>query len=67
VEEDCRTCGFGAELLSRIVEEAFDYLDAEPTRVAGLDIPIPYSRPLEEAAIPTTDDILGAIRKAAGK
>ena len=61
VEEDCRTCGFGAELVSRIVEEAFDYLDAEPVRVAGLDVPIPYSKPLEHASVPSEDDILSAI------
>jgi len=63
VEEDCRTCGFGAEIFSRIVEEAFDYLDAEPVRVAGLDVPIPYSKPLEHASVPSEEDILDAICK----
>ena len=65
VEEDCRTCGFGAELVSQIVEQAFDYLDAEPVRVAGLDVPIPYSRPLEHASVPSEDDILTAVRRLA--
>ena len=67
VEEDCRTCGFGAELVARIVEGAFDYLDAEPVRVAGLDVPIPYSRPLEHASVPSEADVLNAILRIAGR
>ncbi|NOZ21695.1 MAG: dehydrogenase [Planctomycetes bacterium] len=63
VEEDCRTCGVGAELITQIMERAFDYLDAEPLRVAGLDVPIPYSKPLEHAAVPSEQDILDAILK----
>ncbi|MBM4080457.1 MAG: dehydrogenase, partial [Planctomycetes bacterium] len=65
VEEDCRTGGVGAELLTRITEEAFDYLDAAPVRIAGLDVPIPYSKPLEHASVPSEADILQAIRAAA--
>jgi len=64
VEEDCRTCGVGAELYAQIVEQAFDYLDAEPVRVAGLDVPIPYSKPLEHASVPSVEDILEAITEA---
>ena len=64
VEEDCRTCGTGAEIVTRVVEEAFDHLDAPPIRVAGLDVPIPYSKPLEHASVPSEDDILAAIRDA---
>ena len=64
VEEDCRTAGVGAEVVSRVVEEAFDYLDAPPIRVAGLDVPIPYSKPLEHASVPSEDDILEAVRAA---
>ncbi len=63
VEEDCRTCGMGAEIAARVMEEAFDYLDAPPIRVAGLDVPIPYSKPLEHASVPSEDDIVAAIRE----
>ena len=63
VEEACQTCGVGAELFAQITEHAFDYLDHEPVRVAGLDVPIPYSKPLELASVPSEEDILTALRK----
>ena len=63
VEEACRTCGVGAELFAQITEHAFDYLDHEPVRVAGLDVPIPYSKPLEHASVPSVDDIVEALRR----
>jgi len=66
VEEDCKTAGVGAEIITRVLEEAFDDLDAPPVRVAGLDVPIPYSKPLEHASVPSEDDILGAIREIVG-
>ena len=62
VEEDCRTGGVGAELITRVIEEAFDELDAPPVRVAGLDVPIPYSKPLEHASVPSEADIFAALR-----
>jgi len=62
VEEDCRTAGVGAEILAQIVENAFDYLDAPVVRLAGLDVPIPYSTVLEKAAVPSEEDITQAIR-----
>ncbi|MEM3521555.1 MAG: alpha-ketoacid dehydrogenase subunit beta [Candidatus Bathyarchaeia archaeon] len=61
VEEGCKTGGVGAEILSLIVEEAFDYLDAPIKRVAAFDTPVPYSPVLEDAAIPSKDDIKKAI------
>lgn len=47
VHEAPKTCGFGAELLSLVNEHAFDYLQAPPLRVAGLDTPFPYSLEME--------------------
>jgi 2-oxoisovalerate dehydrogenase E1 component len=41
------TAGFGAEIAAAIAEEGFDLLDAPPTRVAGEDLPIPFSKTLE--------------------
>jgi pyruvate/2-oxoglutarate/acetoin dehydrogenase E1 component len=63
VHEACRTGGFGGELAGVIAEsEAFDYLDAPIVRLAGLDIPIPYSRHLEYDAVPQTEDIVEKAR-----
>jgi pyruvate dehydrogenase E1 component beta subunit len=64
VHEAAKTGGFGGEIVARIVEsEAFDYLDAPIRRVAGLDIPIPYNRNLEEAAVPQVNTIAAEARE----
>ncbi len=60
--EACRTGGVGAEILARIVEEAFDYLDAPVRRLAGRDLPIPYSKDLERQVIPQEEDIVREAR-----
>jgi pyruvate/2-oxoglutarate/acetoin dehydrogenase E1 component len=60
--EAYRTAGYGAEIVSRVVEAAFDYLDAPPLRVCARDVPVPYSAPLETAALPQTEDIIAAAR-----
>jgi pyruvate dehydrogenase E1 component beta subunit len=61
-----RTCGVGAEIAARIMEEAFDYLDAPVQRVAALDVPIPYSQPLELAVLPGPADIVQGVRHVLG-
>ena len=61
-----RTCGIGAEIAARIMEEAFDYLDAPVQRVAALDVPIPYSQPLESAVLPGPADIVQGVRHVLG-
>jgi 2-oxoisovalerate dehydrogenase E1 component len=58
--EDTKFLGFGAEIASQISELAFEYLDAPVKRVAGLHIHIPFSPPLEKAALPQDDWILKA-------
>jgi len=63
VHEACKTCGFGAEITSLIMEEAFDYLDAPIVRVAGADVPIPMSPVLEAAVIPSKENIIEAVKK----
>jgi pyruvate dehydrogenase E1 component beta subunit len=54
--------GYGAEIVTRVVEAAFDYLDAPPQRVCARDVPVPYSAPLETAALPQVDDLVATIR-----
>lgn len=63
VEEDTITAGAGAEIGMRIVEEAFDYLDAPIKRVAGADVPMPKSSVLEALAIPSKESIVRGIRE----
>ena len=66
VHEAPVTGGFGGELAAVIAgSEAFDYLDAPIRRLAGRDIPIPYNRTLERAAVPQVEDIVAAARSLA--
>jgi len=65
--EACRTGGVGAEILARIVEKGFDYLDAPIRRVAGRDLPIPYCKELERQVIPQEEDIVREARRMLGR
>jgi pyruvate dehydrogenase E1 component beta subunit len=56
-----RTCGVAAEISQRMMEEAFDYLNAPIQRITGLDVPVP-SGPLHTSVVPDRDKLLGAIR-----
>ncbi|MBW3637719.1 MAG: alpha-ketoacid dehydrogenase subunit beta [Armatimonadetes bacterium] len=60
VAEDCRTAGVSAEVMARIVEECFDFLQAPVRRVAGADAPIPCADVLEKAALPDAKKIVDA-------
>ena len=62
VEEGWKTGGVGGEIVSLIMENAFDYLDAPVKRVAGRDVPMPYAKNLEKLAIPQLDDIINAVK-----
>lgn len=63
VEEDVKTVGWGAELVSRIVEgESFYALDRAPARVAGADVPIPYNKNLEAHIRPSPEKVVEAVR-----
>ncbi len=57
------TGGAGAEFAARIADKAFDYLDAPIKRVASLDVPTPYSPPLEAFYLPNKDKVLAAARE----
>jgi pyruvate dehydrogenase E1 component beta subunit len=63
VHEACKTGGFGGEVASLIMENAFDYLDAPIKRIAGLDTPIPYPEPLSRAVIPNADWIIKGVKE----
>ena len=67
VDEDYRSFGLTSEVITSVIEGAFDHLDAPPARRAYPDVPIPYSRPLEEYVLPSRDKIGAAARKLVGK
>ena len=62
IEEGWAPMGVGAEVVSRVVEGAFDYLDAPPMRVSCEDVPMPYAANLEALALPSVDKIVKAAR-----
>ncbi|MCC6965995.1 MAG: pyruvate dehydrogenase complex E1 component subunit beta [Nitrospira sp.] len=66
VEEGWRFCGLGAQIADSIYTAAFDYLDGPIVRVTGEDVPMPYSRPLEDAAIPDVPRVVAAVKSACG-
>jgi len=61
VEDDWKFGGFGGEIASLVMEHAFDYLDAPVARVSGKDVPMPYNRNLEFAALPSEEDVVDAV------
>ncbi len=63
VDEDYKSFGMSGELAAIVVEEALDYLDAAPKRLAVPDVPIPYSRPMEQYVIPSVGRIVEAARE----
>jgi pyruvate dehydrogenase E1 component beta subunit len=63
VEEAWRTLGLGAEIAARITEEAFYDLDAPIERVGTAEVPLPYAKHLEDAALPQVDEIVAAVRR----
>lgn len=63
VEEGWRSYGVGSEIAARIYEEAFDYVDAPIKRVAQKEVPLPYNRALEQAALPQVADVVAAVKE----
>jgi len=62
IEEGWPVAGIAAEIAAQIVERAFDWLDAPPTRVCGADVPLPYAASLEQLALPQADTVAAAAR-----
>jgi pyruvate dehydrogenase E1 component beta subunit len=63
VEEGWPFAGIGAEIAMQIMEHCFDWLDAPPVRVHGLDVPLPYAANLEKLALPQVSWVVDAVRK----
>ncbi len=61
VEEGWPQGGVGAEISARVMEQAFDYLDAPVMRVTGKDVPMPYAANLEKLALPNVDEVIAAV------
>jgi pyruvate dehydrogenase E1 component subunit beta len=62
VEEGWRQSGVGAEIAARVIEEAFDWLDAPVVRVTGKDVPMPYAANLEKLALPSVEEVVEAAK-----
>jgi pyruvate dehydrogenase E1 component beta subunit len=62
VEEGWQQNGVGAEIAARLMEHAFDYLDAPVLRVSGKDVPMPYAANLEKLALPSAAEVIQAAK-----
>jgi pyruvate dehydrogenase E1 component beta subunit len=62
VEEGWKQSGVGAEIAARVMEQAFDYLDAPVARVTGKDVPMPYAANLEKLALPSVAEVVEAAK-----
>ncbi len=67
VDEGWRTGSFAAEISARIAEDAFYDLDAPVERVCSLEVPIPYAKHLEDAALPSVEQIVRAAQRTMGR
>ncbi|MGO9007566.1 MAG: pyruvate dehydrogenase complex E1 component subunit beta [Beijerinckiaceae bacterium] len=62
IEEGWPQSGVGAEISARIMEQAFDYLDAPVIRITGRDVPMPYAANLEKLALPNVGEVVSAAK-----
>jgi pyruvate dehydrogenase E1 component beta subunit len=62
VEEGWAQSGVGAEIAARVMEQAFDYLDAPVARITGKDVPMPYAANLEKLALPSVGEVVEAAK-----
>jgi pyruvate dehydrogenase E1 component beta subunit len=62
VEEGWPQSGVGTEIMAKIMEDAFDYLDAPVVRICGKDVPMPYAANLEKLAMPNADEVVAAAK-----
>ncbi len=62
VEEAWPVCSVGSEICARVTAEAFDHLDAPPTKVSGADVPMPYAANLEKLALPNAEQVVKAVK-----
>lgn len=62
IDEGWKTCGLAAEISAILMERAFYELDAPVSRIASVEVPIPYAKHLEDAALPSVDSIIAAVK-----
>jgi pyruvate dehydrogenase E1 component beta subunit len=62
VEEGWAQSGVGSEIAARLMEQAFDYLDAPVARVTGKEVPMPYAANLEKLALPSVAEVVEAAK-----
>ncbi len=67
VEEAWPICSIGSEICQQVTAQAFDYLDAPPTKVSGADVPMPYAANLEKLALPSAEDVIAAVKQVSYK
>src|SRR5579862_3633722 len=67
IEDGWKQSGVGAEIAARVMEEAFDYLDAPVARVTGKDVPMPYAANLEKLALPSVAEVIEAAKSVSYK
>jgi len=67
VDEGWRTCSLAAEIMAGLTERAFYDLDAPPARVCSEEVPMPYAKHLEDAALPMPPKIVTAALALLGK
>ncbi|OUJ03452.1 pyruvate dehydrogenase complex E1 component subunit beta [Acetobacter malorum] len=63
LEEGWPFAGIGAEVAMQVIEHAFDWLDAPPARVTGVDVPMPFAANLEKLALPQPEHVVEAVRR----
>ncbi len=62
VEQGWPVCSIGSEICAEVTAQAFDWLDAPPTKVNGKDVPMPYAANLEKLALPHVEDVVAAVK-----
>lgn len=62
VEEGFPQSSVGTEIATRVMQQAFDYLDAPILTIAGKDVPMPYAANLEKLALPTVAEVVEAVK-----
>jgi len=62
IEEGWAYAGIASEIISVVVEKAFDYLDAEPKRICAKDVPLPYAANLEKMCLPSVNEIIETVK-----
>jgi pyruvate/2-oxoglutarate/acetoin dehydrogenase E1 component len=63
IDEGHRGYGITGELASMVYQGAFDYIDAPIVRLGAMDVPVPFSKPLEDATIPNVQDVIKAVQE----